>query len=510
MAVEIVGLADFDGAGDDRHLELGWVEVIGQVAQHHGRPTDVHPGDHVHDTDRARRGMHRHILTGQARAGTAPDSKTPEPANGWFSPCCTNILPGSVYGSCIVNSGYPPAGRLAQTATRRPELTVFAVATTLRLVVGWVVIFLGLQRQLAPDTRNYQRILRELVSEEGLSGQGRGGSIYRESPALFYPLELIAWSPQLVTPFSLVLTAAAGGLLAALVTRLLLAYTSVAASVVGGLIIAVMPSQIIWSSMLLKDPYIAAAIAAVALALRWWCKQTSAPTFLAGFAIIVGLLAYISGIRSHTMTAVLIGTVLALLIAAPNRRALRSGLALACLLLIPWISGSGIASIEVLSNLDGDMPMRRTQMAQNANTAVIPLPENTQATIAPDPPQPTWVQDLNYLPSGIKVMTIDPMPWHLSISRSLIPAFAEHLIWYPLLAFAAVGIITRRRWTIDLVFAALMLGGLTVMWGLTEGNFGTAFRHRTEFVWIVVIFAVLGFEYLRKRRQQSRDDPTSA
>ena len=63
-------------------------------------------------------------------------------------------------------------------------------------------------------------------------------------------------------------------------------------------------------------------------------------------------------------------------------------------------------------------------------------------------------------------------------------------MWYPLLLLALVGV--RQRWrslTPELAFTLLVTSGLAVMWGLVEGNFGTAYRHRGELVWGVVIFA---------------------
>jgi hypothetical protein len=83
-------------------------------------------------------------------------------------------------------------------------------------------------------------------------------------------------------------------------------------------------------------------------------------------------------------------------------------------------------------------------------------------------------------------------------------AFAEHLIWYPALLLCFYGAIRRRKWSADLIFAGLLGVGLCSMWALAEGNFGTAFRHRTEFVWVVFLFAGIGIQQisddLKKRK----------
>jgi len=419
------------------------------------------------------------------------------------------------------------SGRLWQVppiaaATRRPTAAVFIVALTIRLIMGASILMAGVVTRFAPDARHYRNIIRAKLSGQDDLIPESSQNIYNASWSFLKPVEWVAWSADAVEPVAIVFTAIAGALLAALTCRLLLGHTRVAAAITGGLIVAIMPSQVLWSSMLLKDAYIAAAIAGLALTLRWWCRQTSTAGFIAGIGIVAALLLYISRIRAHTLVAVLIGLVLALLIAAPNRRLLRTGIALGLLLVIPVTANAGVGGTQVLSNLESGMENMRIRLGRDATTAVIEIPEPPQQAGRPRPqrvdlpnnmPMPAsrsdWIDDLNYLPSGIKVMTLDPMPWHLGTSRSLIPAFAEHLIWYPLLALAGIGIVTRRRWTIDLAFSALILGGLIAMWSLTEGNFGTAFRHRTEFVWIVVIFAVLGFEHLRRYRSLRRnfDEP---
>jgi hypothetical protein len=112
------------------------------------------------------------------------------------------------------------------------------------------------------------------------------------------------------------------------------------------------------------------------------------------------------------------------------------------------------------------------------------------------------IDELKYLPSGLKVMLLDPVPSQLSRSRSLYLAFAEHLIWYPALLLCFYGALRRRRWTADLIFAGFLGVGLCSMWALAEGNFGTAFRHRTEFVWIVFLFAGLGIQQVIEDRNR--------
>jgi hypothetical protein len=94
------------------------------------------------------------------------------------------------------------------------------------------------------------------------------------------------------------------------------------------------------------------------------------------------------------------------------------------------------------------------------------------------------------------------------------PAFAEHLIWYPTVLLAMWGLWRLRGLrsrSPDLVYVLVTSLGLIAMWALVEGNFGTAYRHRGEFVWAALIFAAIGTEDLLDRRKlrakPSKEEP---
>jgi hypothetical protein len=82
-------------------------------------------------------------------------------------------------------------------------------------------------------------------------------------------------------------------------------------------------------------------------------------------------------------------------------------------------------------------------------------------------------------------------------------ARVEALAWYPLVALALFGLGGAWRRRQALAFPILSGCAVLVMYGLTEGNLGTAYRHRGELVWAVVLLATLGAERLVHRRQAS-------
>jgi hypothetical protein len=112
-------------------------------------------------------------------------------------------------------------------------------------------------------------------------------------------------------------------------------------------------------------------------------------------------------------------------------------------------------------------------------------------------------QSLHYLPRGLEVILLEPTPWsHIANGRVRF-AQLETLVWWPLLLLAVIGACTVRRSIRVLGFPVLAAGAIAVMYGLSEGNFGTAFRHRGELVWAVAILAAAGVQALLGRRTTS-------
>jgi hypothetical protein len=61
-----------------------------------------------------------------------------------------------------------------------------------------------------------------------------------------------------------------------------------------------------------------------------------------------------------------------------------------------------------------------------------------------------------------------------------------------------------------LAFPLLVGGALVCMWALVDGNIGTAFRHRGEIVWAVVVLAAHGLATVTGRRSQPAYPPDPA
>ena len=101
-------------------------------------------------------------------------------------------------------------------------------------------------------------------------------------------------------------------------------------------------------------------------------------------------------------------------------------------------------------------------------------------------------------------MLFEPVPWRESTSSNVSLARWEMLLWYPLLLLAAVGARFSRRHLAELAFPLLAGLGMLLVYALTEGNIGTAYRHRGEFVWVVALLAALGAQELTNSYRRNR------
>ena len=102
-------------------------------------------------------------------------------------------------------------------------------------------------------------------------------------------------------------------------------------------------------------------------------------------------------------------------------------------------------------------------------------------------------------------MLAEPYPVPSTLhNRRLMLALAENIVWWPLLLLAFVGMVEVRRHRRVLVFPLLAGGAIVLLYALSEGNIGTAFRHRGEIVWAVAVLAAFGAKRLHMTRERQQ------
>lgn len=381
------------------------------------------------------------------------------------------------------------------------------------------------------------------------------------------------------------------------------------AAVVAGLIVAFLPSQVLWSSLTLKDACVWLVVVLIGnVALRGMAVEGRGKR-AALFALLLGLVLGLGHLREHTLVIASCALLLAALV-MPRTAPLVWRLAIvAAAVAGPWIMGLGPVGITLLrdhgslearrednafgdtafvpgnrlktesqqraefqrtlDNLDSpgsveglDVPLvisvlgkaqasvselpsasrsdlqvrlRRSLGAlsgrpgraevrealraiRDTQTAVVAVQEAAQAApgssrLPPKIPSPIdasfggasksevgVASDLKHLPVGLRVFVLDPLPWQQTSNSRVLVAKAESIIWYPVLVLALVGAVAiRRRWR-TFIYAVSVGSATMVSYALVEGNFGTAYRHRGELVWVVALFAGSGVDALMERK----------
>ena len=400
-----------------------------------------------------------------------------------------------------------------QSVLSHPLLFVFVVAISIRLVVA-IAVAVFHNGSYFPDDSGYLDMAGEWARSEtedwtvGMDGLWTGNASFLVPVGVFF--YLFGSYPIL----GQVLSVVAGSVVATGAVALVRPHVSRGASVLTGCIIAILPSQILWSSLILKDAFSWMSLVLIGLTLRWWNKQRNTVGWAKGFFLLACLTFYLAHLRVHTLITACIAIAISIALTVPRQRLARLGAVLILVAVMPISAGAGLFGVYGLPLGGGGLASKRASLAAHANTAVVEW-EMALADTAERPPAQHVIKDtisafpadLLYLPKGLRVILIDPLPNHLKRSPNLKYPFAELLLWYPMLVLGLFGgwaIVKQRNAAAgELVYALFVIGGLAIMWGMVEGNFGTAYRHRGELVWGIAVLDGIGIDYLLSRRQPS-------
>lgn len=158
------------------------------------------------------------------------------------------------------------------------------------------------------------------------------------------------------------------------------------------------------------------------------------------------------------------------------------------------------AKLEMVSDQRREKLERERSIAETFPEPVARAPAPVVAPVVEDDLE----ANITHLPRGVTLMLLEPLPWRAPTSTNMLFARIETIFWYPLLVLAAAGLISVRRHLAVMVFPLLAGGGMLLAYGLAEGNIGTAYRHRGEFVWVVALLAAMGLRRaLDKRRART-------
>ena len=255
-------------------------------------------------------------------------------------------------------------------ALDHPVLVVALVALVARAMVA-TVLNVSDTWSLAPDAGQYLA-----VAEASADGRikvfwlGYGESLYRSTWA--YTAQIAALF-EIFGPFRSLgqaVSVAYGALTAAATASLALRVVRRPFALGAGLIVALAPSQVLWSSVALRESLVWAVLAIVGLILLR-VKPTSNQRSVLIVVAWLGL-AYLALVHLRNQTAFLmLWSAACALAISPGNRLARVSLAVLFLIAVPWSVGRSIADLEFLSRSAGRLGTVRTYMAMEAETAIV-------------------------------------------------------------------------------------------------------------------------------------------
>lgn len=510
--------------------------------------------------------------------------------------------------------GQPPTHvqRVQRFVSAHPLWTVLTIA----LLARWATSLLVLATTggtLFNDDITYPAMAAAVVEGRADTWDQYTEWLYNATATYTIPLTLLYEVFGPVRLVAMVFTGVLGALVPVLAAKLVLETMSRRAALFVGLVLALLPSQVLFSSLTLKDAAVWLLLTGtgVLVAVAGRSSGTRLAVVLAGMGGVFLLLGHV---RVHTLVVAAWAAALASLVGGRSGWWPRSVAVAALLVGIPFALGLGPAGLSLVASSQGNLEYRRVANAIGATTAFVEPPavdavavaaeaerqraealrlrtEERQATVAAtlaatraqaleaeaarlvieaaraqqagrgtdaarlradaqrllaaaqeqkteaarlqaatdalaaaaqaqavDAARATEqadaatkvpivaedansvARDLRHLPKGLVVMLLAPLPWQVDGNANVRFAALETLVWYPLLALAVVGLLAVRRHRRVLAFPLLTAGAIALMYGLAEGNFGTAYRHRGELVWAVVVLAAHGAHVLWSRR----------
>jgi hypothetical protein len=391
---------------------------------------------------------------------------------------------------------------LRQAILRHPVAAVLIVAILARVLVTIASSIVN-DGVLIPDELQYIDLANTV--SQGFSPEdwypGYGQTLYDSTAAFTVPL---VWLFHIFGPsrlagqfFSAVIGAAVAGLTVAIALRFL----RPAFAVIGGVVVALMPSQVLFSSVVLREAHIWFALALMALGAvilmgpHW--RQIATGLALAAAGLL--LLAFL---REQTMLVAGWALFAVALFTRGARWLPRAAAVLVVIALVPWIGGFGAGGWRIPAKFAGQLPETREKLAVGANSAIVKVKPTTRprgihapTTSADD----DVTHNISRIPQGLLDVSVRPYPWETTSGIALLLARLENVLWYLLYALAVAGVIVsarRRPARIALQFPVLVTCLLFALAAVTQGNLGTAFRHRGQMLWALALCAAAGLQWL--------------
>lgn len=445
-------------------------------------------------------------------------------------------------------------------AAAHPLWVVATVAAVLRAVA---VVVLGPLREgvAVPDEAQYLGLAASVAAGHGAEAwqPGYGGSLYDTTATFMRPLSALTWAfgPHQVS--GQILAAAFGVVAAVVTTALALRFLRPPYAMLAGLAVAALPSQVYWSSVVLRESMVWATLAGLALILAVAATATGVRLAILGAAGFATL--YLLGdLRQQTAVVAAWSLVLASLIVRHRHRVLVPAGAVVIALVAPALTGLGPAGYTFVEGSVPQLAVIRGNLSLGADSSIVDtrplLPPSTVATGEPgsedEQPQPggtggtgrpdpsvsgrpgapddpndrgpasvppggavltapsgeSFVLEdssagasLSALPKGLVAVSVRPFVWEKAGNTGVRLAQVENLAWLVLYVLAAMGLVVARHRRDVLAFPVVVGAAVLLSSAITQGNLGTAFRHRGQLLWVLALLSAVAVQHLVDRRR---------
>lgn len=391
---------------------------------------------------------------------------------------------------------------------RHPVTTVFLLALAARMAIVLAGEMMPASF-IANDDTTYAGLAAQMATGAADDWSPYFSTLYSATATFLVPLTGLFWLFGPVEWIGQGLVAIVGAGVAAVATRVALEKLENLWAISVGAVLAILPSQVAWSAVMLKDPWVWLCTALITwfviLALRTSGRRRVVA--ILGITATLFLLGHLRMQTTFVAAWALVGT--ALLVPKINRVTWVVG-ALMVAISVPWLAGGGPGGVQPVLARAANFEQSRAAAAAGAESGVVKetIPGPTaEVTVTMNPPDSQdrkgfasrVLRDVRHLPRGLSVMLLEPYPWDPNRNLRIVLAKIETVLWYPILGMAIVGALQVRRHRRVLVFPILLGSGTVLGYALAQGNLGTAFRHRGELIWIAVLLAAFGARRVRHR-----------
>ncbi len=432
-----------------------------------------------------------------------------------------------------------------------PVLSSFLVALGVRVVF---VALSGLFHEglLIPDEGQYLT-LATVASEGKLTSEfwpGYGQSLFASARTLLWPLTALFWvfgpfrivGQVFVAVFGAATAAASAGLAGRFLRRPF--------ALVAGLTVALFPSQILGSSVVMRESLIWAGLAAMALVVGY-SKQSDSRSRIILSAILLGLL-FVVMVWLRVQTAALaLWCLFPALLFGSGRRAVRILSAICLFVVAPWLMGMGPGAATYLENATSILGSSRAHMSVSADSSFFDNggPVSVSGVCIDRVTASTWWEarrsssrakigddsgslldrerkgrlcisdglggailvdnrlstSLRRIPRGLFDTMLRPFLWESAWSNpDKFGAGLESPLWIMLYGFSIYGAWKQREHIAPMVFPVLLVGAIALSGAVTHGNLGTSFRHRGQMLFALAVLSAGGLQAIADRREGKR------